>query len=103
MLSAEVPKLPALMDEAEADVFAFMSFPKDHRDAAFARADRGDDPVAGKRQQIVDEGFRRAIKGGAGSSRRSILPRWRNKSVATKKNEIGIRPARSLISNRWPS
>jgi hypothetical protein len=54
MLSAEVPKLPALMDEAEADVFAFMSFPKDHRDAAFARADRGDDPVAGKRQQIVE-------------------------------------------------
>ena len=27
----KVPKLAALMDEAEADVLAFMSFPKDHR------------------------------------------------------------------------
>src|SRR6201987_3362738 len=30
-LRAKVPKLAALMDEAEADVLAFMSFPKDHR------------------------------------------------------------------------
>jgi putative transposase len=30
-LRPKVPKLAALMDEAEADVLAFMSFPKDHR------------------------------------------------------------------------
>jgi putative transposase len=30
-LRPRVPKLPAFMDEAEADVLAFMSFPKDHR------------------------------------------------------------------------
>jgi putative transposase len=30
-LRAKVPKLAALMDEAEADVLAFMTFPKDHR------------------------------------------------------------------------
>jgi hypothetical protein len=30
-LHAKVPKLAAFMDEAEADVLAFMSFPKDHR------------------------------------------------------------------------
>jgi transposase-like protein len=30
-LRAKVPKLAALMDEAEADVLSFMSFPKDHR------------------------------------------------------------------------
>jgi putative transposase len=30
-LRPRVPKLAALMDEAEADVLAFMSFPKDHR------------------------------------------------------------------------
>jgi len=30
-LRPNVPKLAALMDEAEADVLAFMSFPKDHR------------------------------------------------------------------------
>jgi putative transposase len=30
-LRAKVPKLAALMDEAESDVLAFMSFPKDHR------------------------------------------------------------------------
>jgi putative transposase len=30
-LKPKVPKLAALMDEAEADVLAFMSFPKDHR------------------------------------------------------------------------
>lgn len=29
-LRPKVPKLAALMDEAEADVLAFMSFPKDH-------------------------------------------------------------------------
>jgi putative transposase len=30
-LRAKVPKLAAIMDEAEADVLAFMTFPKDHR------------------------------------------------------------------------
>ena len=30
-LRAKVPKLAALMDEAEADVLSFMTFPKDHR------------------------------------------------------------------------
>jgi transposase-like protein len=30
-LRAKVPKLAALMDDAEADVLAFMTFPKDHR------------------------------------------------------------------------
>src|SRR5438067_12548300 len=30
-LRPKVPKLAALMDEAEADVLAFISFPKDHR------------------------------------------------------------------------
>lgn len=30
-LRPKVPKLVALMDEAEPDVLAFMSFPKDHR------------------------------------------------------------------------
>jgi putative transposase len=30
-LKPKVPKLAALMDQAEADVLAFMSFPKDHR------------------------------------------------------------------------
>ena len=30
-LRPKVPKLAAFMDEAEADVLAFMSFPKDHR------------------------------------------------------------------------
>jgi transposase-like protein len=30
-LRPKVPKLAALMDEAEADVLAFMTFPKDHR------------------------------------------------------------------------
>jgi putative transposase len=30
-LRSKVPKLAALMDEAEADVLAFMTFPKDHR------------------------------------------------------------------------
>jgi putative transposase len=30
-LRPKVAKLAALMDEAEADVLAFMSFPKDHR------------------------------------------------------------------------
>ena len=30
-LHPKVPKLAALMDEAEADVLAFMTFPKDHR------------------------------------------------------------------------
>ena len=30
-LRPKVPKLAGLMDEAEADVLAFMSFPKDHR------------------------------------------------------------------------
>jgi putative transposase len=30
-LRPKVPKLAAMMDEAEADVLAFMSFPKDHR------------------------------------------------------------------------
>ena len=30
-LRPKVPKLAALMDETEADVLAFMSFPKDHR------------------------------------------------------------------------
>ncbi len=30
-LRPKVPKLAALMDQAEADVLAFMSFPKDHR------------------------------------------------------------------------
>jgi putative transposase len=30
-LRAKVPKLAALMDEAETDVLAFMTFPKDHR------------------------------------------------------------------------
>jgi transposase-like protein len=30
-LRPKVPKLAALMDDAEADVLAFMSFPKDHR------------------------------------------------------------------------
>jgi putative transposase len=30
-LRPKVPKLAALMDEAEADVLAFMGFPKDHR------------------------------------------------------------------------
>jgi putative transposase len=30
-LRPRVPKLSAFMDEAEADVLAFMSFPKDHR------------------------------------------------------------------------
>ena len=30
-LRPKVPKLAAYMDEAEADVLAFMSFPKDHR------------------------------------------------------------------------
>jgi putative transposase len=30
-LRLKVPKLAAMMDEAEADVLAFMSFPKDHR------------------------------------------------------------------------
>jgi putative transposase len=30
-LRGKLPKLAALMDEAEADVLAFMSFPKDHR------------------------------------------------------------------------
>ena len=30
-LRPKVPKLAALMDEAEADMLAFMSFPKDHR------------------------------------------------------------------------
>jgi Transposase, Mutator family len=30
-LRPKVPKLAALMDEAESDVLAFMSFPKDHR------------------------------------------------------------------------
>jgi putative transposase len=30
-LRPKVPKLAAIMDEAEADVLAFMSFPKDHR------------------------------------------------------------------------
>ena len=30
-LRPKVPKLAALMDEAEADALAFMSFPKDHR------------------------------------------------------------------------
>jgi transposase-like protein len=30
-LRPKVPKLAALMDEAEADVLAFMSFPKNHR------------------------------------------------------------------------
>jgi putative transposase len=29
-LRSKVPKLAALMDESEADVLAFMSFPKDH-------------------------------------------------------------------------
>ena len=31
-LRPKVPKLAAIMDEAEADVLAFMSFPKDHRE-----------------------------------------------------------------------
>ncbi len=30
-LRPRVPKLSAFMDEAEADVLAYMSFPKDHR------------------------------------------------------------------------
>src|SRR6476619_7308159 len=30
-LRPKMPKLAAFMDEAEADVLAFMSFPKDHR------------------------------------------------------------------------
>jgi transposase-like protein len=30
-LRPKVPKLAALMEEAEADVLAFMTFPKDHR------------------------------------------------------------------------
>jgi putative transposase len=30
-LRPKVPKLAAMMDEAETDVLAFMSFPKDHR------------------------------------------------------------------------
>ena len=30
-LRAKVPKLAALMDDAEADVLAFMDFPKEHR------------------------------------------------------------------------
>jgi transposase-like protein len=30
-LRPKVPKVAALMDEAESDVLAFMSFPKDHR------------------------------------------------------------------------
>ena len=30
-LRPKVPKLATLMDDAEADVLAFMSFPKDHR------------------------------------------------------------------------
>jgi transposase-like protein len=30
-LRLKVPKLAAFMDEAEAEVLAFMSFPKDHR------------------------------------------------------------------------
>jgi transposase-like protein len=30
-LRPKVPKLAALMDQAESDVLAFMSFPKDHR------------------------------------------------------------------------
>jgi putative transposase len=30
-LRPKIPKLAALMDEAESDVLAFMSFPKDHR------------------------------------------------------------------------
>jgi len=30
-LRPKVPKLAAFMDEAEVDVLAFMSFPKDHR------------------------------------------------------------------------
>ena len=30
-LRPKVPKLAALMDEAETDMLAFMSFPKDHR------------------------------------------------------------------------
>jgi hypothetical protein len=30
-LRAKVPKLAALMDDAEPDVLAFMTFPKDHR------------------------------------------------------------------------
>jgi transposase-like protein len=30
-LRPKLPKLAALLDEAEADVLAFMSFPKDHR------------------------------------------------------------------------
>ena len=31
-LRPKVPKLAALMDEAETDALAFMSFPKDHRE-----------------------------------------------------------------------
>jgi transposase-like protein len=30
-LRPKIPKLAALMDEAESDVLDFMSFPKDHR------------------------------------------------------------------------
>jgi putative transposase len=30
-LRPKVPKLAAFMDDAEADVLAFMTFPKDHR------------------------------------------------------------------------
>jgi putative transposase len=37
-LRRKVPKLAALMDEEEADVLAFMGFPKDHRNVSMAKS-----------------------------------------------------------------
>ena len=39
-LRPKVPKLAVLMDEAEHDVLAYMSFPKEHRQVAFDQPDR---------------------------------------------------------------
>ncbi len=73
-LRPKVPKLAALMDEAESDVLAYMSFPKDHRPKLHSTDE-------------IDKPFRRDLLSLGGTGDR-----------AAKSRDRGCKPGRAALS-----